>query len=93
VREIFAAYEPFVGSGGYIIFDAFMNSMSAAGVREAVWWMIDHGIIHHHKYEVIGTILNIAGAGCWAGGDCVFHVNVFYLLVVSTRTRTVMTRK
>jgi hypothetical protein len=55
--------------------------------------MIDHGIIHHHKYEVIGTILNIAGAGCWAGGDCVFHVNVFYLLVVSTRTRTVMTRK
>ena len=72
VREIFAAYEPFVGSGGYIIFDDFMNSMSAAGVREAVWWMIDHGIIHHHKYEVIGTILNIAGAGCWAGGDCVF---------------------
>jgi hypothetical protein len=34
--------------------------------------MIDHGIIHHHKYEVIGTILNIAGAGCWAGGDCGF---------------------
>jgi cephalosporin hydroxylase len=66
----FYTFSPLVASGGYIIFDDFMDTRSSAGVREALWLLTKSGAINSHEYEIFGTIPNVAGAGHWfRGGD------------------------
>ncbi|CUG87685.1 methyltransferase, putative [Bodo saltans] len=62
VMASFMAYVPLVASGGYIIFDDFMNTRFSPGVREAVWAMVQHGVIQSSEYDIIGTIPNVARA-------------------------------
>ena len=70
----FDLYEPLVADGGYIIFDDFMDTTYSGGVREAVMRMIYDNIINLDKYNVIGSIPNIVGAGSiWSKEDPFFY--------------------
>ena len=63
VRSDFERYMPLVSEGGFIVFDDFLESQQAAGVRYAVLRLIQQGRINQNDYNIIGSVENVEGAG------------------------------
>jgi predicted O-methyltransferase YrrM len=59
----FELYAPLVSDGGFIAFDDFFDTSSAGDVRVAVMQLIRDGAISLEKFDVMGSIQNIMGAG------------------------------
>ncbi len=63
VKDDFALYAPLVAVGGFVVFDDFTDTSMSSGVREAVMNMIRDGEISLERYEIIGSVENVMGAG------------------------------
>ena len=62
-RKDFELYSPLVANGGFVVFDDFMDTSYSGGVREAVMNLIRDGEISLEKYDVMGSVQNVMGAG------------------------------
>lgn len=60
VIQDFDNYEKFVNSGGYIIFDDYMDKKNSPEVKKAVDYIVT--TIDKKKYEIIGCLKNIVGS-------------------------------
>lgn len=63
VKDDFALYTPLVAVGVFFVFDDFTDTSMSSGVREAVMNMIRDGDISLERYEIIGSVKNVMGAG------------------------------
>ena len=62
-RKDFELYSPLVANGGFVVFDDFMDTSYSGGVREAIMNLIRDGEISLEKYDVMGSVQNVMGAG------------------------------
>jgi predicted O-methyltransferase YrrM len=60
----FELYSPLVAYGGFIVFDEFEDTLrSDGGVRKALMALTEDSRIRLDRYDVIGTVSNVAHAG------------------------------
>lgn len=62
-KKDYELYEPLVADGGFIVFDDFLDTKASGGVRVAVMELIRDGVINLEKFDVMGSVANIMGAG------------------------------
>jgi predicted O-methyltransferase YrrM len=62
-RKDFELYSPLVAKGGFVVFDDFLDTSYSGGVRVAIMDLIRDGEISLEKYDIMGSVQNIMGAG------------------------------
>lgn len=63
IIENFNLYAPLVSSGGFIVFDEFLDTEVPDGVRKAILMLSEARRISLSEYDVIGNVFNAASAG------------------------------
>ena len=86
----FYTYAPLVGVGGYVVFDDFIDYVFSAGVRTALFDIIENTLAPQPDcFHVIGTLPNLGNAKQRAKGFPQFHYgtgvnNEFLVQVLKT---------